>query len=69
MKKRLLRYLPSVAGIALGAAAGYAYYVYVGCSSGSCPITSSPYMSIIWGAVTGYLLVGVFTPKKNKKEI
>jgi len=45
-----------IIGIALGAAAGFAYYRFVGCSSGACPITGNPYISTIYGAVIGALL-------------
>ncbi len=41
---------------AIGAAAGYAYYYYIGCVSGTCPITSNPYISTIYGGVMGFLL-------------
>jgi len=40
-------------GVILGAAAGYAYYRFVGCSSGACPITSNPYISTAMGALFG----------------
>jgi hypothetical protein len=40
-----------------GATAGYLYYYFVGCQSGSCAITSNPYMTVIWGALLGYFLV------------
>lgn len=53
-------------GGAVGAIGGYVYYATIGCSSGSCPITSSPTMSIIWGAVMGGLLLSLF--KKGKKR-
>jgi hypothetical protein len=43
-------------GIALGAAGGYAYYRFIGCSSGVCPITSNPYVSTVYGAIIGALL-------------
>lgn len=43
-------------GIVGGTAAGYAYYYFVGCPSGSCPITSNPYASMLYGAVAGYIL-------------
>jgi hypothetical protein len=36
-------------GVANGGIAGFSYYHFVGCSSGSCAITSNPYMSVIWG--------------------
>jgi hypothetical protein len=39
--------------IVLGAAGGYAYYKFVGCKSGVCPITSNPWISTIYGAVLG----------------
>lgn len=40
-------------GVALGAAAGFAYYTFVGCSTGACPITSDPMISTAWGAMIG----------------
>ncbi|MFH1025028.1 MAG: DUF6132 family protein [Planctomycetota bacterium] len=43
-------------GIAIGGALGYAYYRLVGCSSGTCPITSSPWMSMFYGALAGGLV-------------
>ena len=44
-------------GIAIGGIAGFSYYYFVGCSSGSCAITGNPYMSIIWGGLLGLFLV------------
>jgi hypothetical protein len=41
----------------LGAMAGYGYYYFIGCSGGSCPITSNPYVSIAFGGLFGYFLV------------
>lgn len=43
--------------ILIGGLAGFAYYWFVGCSSGSCAITSNPYMSIIFGSLFGLFLV------------
>ncbi len=45
-----------VIGAVLGAAAGFAYYRFVGCSSGACPITSNPWISTGYGALIGGLL-------------
>ena len=45
-----------ILGIVIGGTAGYLWYRFVGCSSGSCPITSNPYSSIIYGAVIGALI-------------
>jgi MFS family permease len=51
-------------GIVIGAVAGYLYYYYIGCRSGSCPINSNPYFSTLWGALAGYLLGDMFRKKK-----
>ena len=56
----------AIIGIILGAIGGYLYLHYIGCVSGTCPITSSPIMSTIWGALLGGLLLSMF--KKDKKE-
>jgi len=44
-------------GITLGALGGFLYYHYVGCSSGSCPITGNPFMSTAYGSMLGLFLV------------
>jgi hypothetical protein len=54
-------------GIVLGAIAGYLYYHFVGCASGTCAITSKPLNSTLYGALMGGLLFNMFikTPKKS----
>jgi hypothetical protein len=42
--------------VALGAAAGYGWYRVVGCSTGSCPITSTWWTSTLYGAGMGALV-------------
>lgn len=46
----------SIIGIAIGGLLGLLYYKYIGCSTGSCPITGNPYVSSIYGSVMGFLL-------------
>ena len=40
----------------LGAAGGFAYYHFVGCTTGACPITGNPYLSTAYGSLMGMLL-------------
>ncbi len=53
----------TLAGILAGAVAGYLYWQFVGCVSGTCAITSSPVNSTLYGAVMGALLFSTF--KRN----
>lgn len=53
-------------GIAIGSLAGYAYYFYVGCASGTCAITSKPLNSTLYGAMMGGLVFNMFV-KDTKK--
>ena len=39
-----------------GAAVGYLYYRFVGCSSGSCVITANPWSSMLYMGLIGFLL-------------
>lgn len=55
-------------GAAVGAAAGYLYWKYVGCLSGTCSITPKPLNSIIYFALMGSLLFGLFKTTKRKVE-
>ena len=43
--------------ITIGAIAGFSYYYFVGCTSGTCAITSNPYMSTIGGGMMGFFVV------------
>jgi hypothetical protein len=44
-------------GAIIGGIAGYLYYFYVGCSSGTCGITSNPFSSVLMGSALGYFIV------------
>lgn len=61
----LKKYQLTIAGVILGAIAGYIYYHFVGCNSGTCAITSKPVNSTLYGAMMGGLLFNIF--KKEKK--
>lgn len=62
IKKNLL----TIIGIPLGAIAGFLYWKFVGCNTGTCAITSNPINSTLYGSVMGGLVFSIF--KKDKKE-
>ena len=51
-----------------GFIAGFAYWYFVGCTSGTCPLTSNWHNSTLIGGVMGYLLSDSFTNKKKTSE-
>ena len=48
----------AVAGAVTGGALGFGYYLMVGCPTGGCPLTSSPWVTTGWGAAFGALIGG-----------
>lgn len=51
-----------------GALGGFLYWFYIGCASGTCPITASPVNSTLWGMLLGGLLFNMFQKEDAKKE-
>jgi hypothetical protein len=45
--------LKAVLGVILGGAAGFGWYRLVGCPTGTCPLSSNPYVRTIIGIVIG----------------
>lgn len=66
MKIFLKKNILTIIGVPLGALAGFLYWKFVGCNSGSCAIKSNPYNSTIYGAAMGGLLFSIFKNNKNK---
>ena len=62
IKKNLL----TIIGVTIGAIAGFLYWKFVGCNTGTCSITSNPINSTLYGSVMGGLIFSMF--KNNKKE-
>ena len=58
----------AIIGIIAGAVGGYLYYHFVGCISGTCPITSKPLNSTIYGAIMGGLFFSLFKKEKINPE-
>jgi F0F1-type ATP synthase assembly protein I len=56
-----IKFRASFIGILIGGLAGFLYYQFVGCTKGSCPITSHPFNSVLVGGLMGYLVSGIVT--------
>ncbi len=51
------KYIKQIIGFFVGAVAGFLYYRFIGCKSGSCPLTGNPYVSVLFGGIFGMLIV------------
>lgn len=60
-------YIKIMIGGAIGAIGGFLYWYFIGCTSGACPISSSPVISTIWGALIGGLLFSAFKKTETNK--
>ena len=69
MKQFLIKHWNKIAGVFAGALGGYLYYYYVGCVSGTCPITSNPYRMMLYGALIGYLVFDLFSDRSSTEKV
>lgn len=65
MMKFARKYILALVGILIGAVAGFLYWKFVGCNSGTCAITSKPLNSTLYGALMGGLLLSIFQNTKK----
>jgi F0F1-type ATP synthase assembly protein I len=68
LKTAVRSYRLAITGILFGACAGYLYYHFVGCASGTCMITSKPINSTAYGAIMGWLISGIFKKEETNSE-
>lgn len=62
------KYILTISGVLIGSVAGYFYWKFVGCTSGTCYIQSNPVRMTLYGALTGGLILNIFQPKTNQKK-
>lgn len=60
------KYKLTTIGVIIGAVAGYLYYHFIGCNSGTCAITSKAINSTLYGALMGGLAFNIFKKEKTK---
>ncbi len=65
----LVKHKLTLIGLLVGGVGGYLYYHFIGCTTGSCPITSKPMNSTLYGAMMGWLLLTSFQKEKPKSNI
>lgn len=63
MKKDTGYWIKRILPVIAGGVIGFAYYYFIGCTTGSCPIQSNPYISTLYGALIGVVLA---IPGKKK---
>lgn len=72
LKKSIMDFISknklTLIGLLIGALAGYLYYYFVGCASGTCAITSKPLNSTLYGAMMGALLLNIFQKENIKTK-
>lgn len=66
IKSFILRNKLMLLGVLLGGIAGYLYYHFIGCVTGTCAITSKPVNSTVYFAVMGGLLFSMLKSEKSK---
>lgn len=68
MKKFLNKNWLYLVGAFVGSIAGYIYYKQIGCSTGTCMITSKPLNSTVYFAVMGALVFGMFKKETHAQQ-
>lgn len=60
--------LKFILGLVGGALLGYAYYYFIGCRGGSCPLWADPWRSTLVGMAFGGILLFDSGKKKQKPK-
>jgi len=68
LKQFLLKHKWKVVGISVGLIAGYLYWYFIGCTSGTCPIQANWHTSTLYGGVLGYLMSDLKKKPKEKED-
>ena len=64
MKSIVIKILLVVAFAGLG----FLYYIFIGCKSGICAITSNPFITTGYGALIGAFIAFALFPATRKKQ-
>ena len=68
MNRLILKYWKHAVFTIVGAGLGFAYWKFVGCAGGTCPLTSNWHTSTLFGGLIGMLAVSGDNDKTNKPD-
>lgn len=73
MKEFIIKHKYAFSLLIPGIIAGYLYWKYVGCLSGTCPITSNWHSMVLFGGLIGYFIGDsiddmIIKKRKSNKE-
>jgi len=68
MKEILKNNIITLSGIILGALGGYLYWYFIGCATGTCPLTSNWFIMLIYGLLTGGLIGNIVQDKVQSSK-
>ncbi len=63
-KKVPVMLVRAIVGVVLGGLGGFALYRYVGCADGTCLITSSPWGSVVYCMILGFVVSQMRWPSR-----
>jgi len=67
MKRIVNKYWKTALFTLAGAGIGFAYWRFIGCTSGTCPLTANWHTSMLFGGLIGMLAVS--SKDKSSKEV
>jgi Family of unknown function (DUF6132) len=59
MKAGVKMIIAIVIGVAVGGALGFANYRFIGCKTGTCPLSANPWISTLYGMLVGGIVGSV----------
>lgn len=69
IKKNIRKNILTIIITFIGLIAGFLYWKFVGCESGTCAIKSNPYLMTLYGGLMGGLIGNMIQGFFKKKEI
>lgn len=69
MKEFIRKHKIGLLLIVPGVIGGYLYWYYIGCLSGTCPLKSNWYYTVLFGGLIGYFIGDIIDDYIKKKNI